>query len=195
MLQIPREVLFAVHACYNSAVVAACCMCLHTEPSLRKLNMRDGSRMMRSTTCPQEEPTEVTDEEALPVLLEALRNSAGGLPAVLKGPDYALAFMQRVTWLRTFCREAVRQGTPHQGASQTASSTTEGEEHGSAVLNMTSEQGRDAELERKLQAAAALPDLSNAALAADVESWLVPRLRGLRSLAQVQSLDWSAIFR
>ncbi|BDA51196.1 probable pre-mRNA-splicing factor ATP-dependent RNA helica at N-terminal half [Coccomyxa sp. Obi] len=146
----------------------------------------------------EEEPTEVTDEQALTVLLEALCNSVGSLLSTLKVPDHAVAFRQRVIWLRTFCREALKQGTPDQAASQTPSSKVEEENRAnsdSAALGVTGEQGREAELQRKLQAAAALPDFSDAALAADVKSWLAPHLRGLRNLAQVQSLDWHAMFR
>jgi ATP-dependent helicase HrpB len=55
--------------------------------------------------------------------------------------------------------------------------------------------GLEPEAARKLRAAAELPDLSDSALADDLGSWLGPHLAGLRSLAQVQGLDWQAVFR
>lgn len=176
------------------------CMLSHTQDVVRQCK---GKRLMLYICLlgAQEKPMEVSDEQALPVLIEALCGSVTGPLAALKLPDQAVTFRQRVTWLRKFSTEHLQEPMQAQAATQTVhdssdhQNTYSASDSGTAAVGSYAEQDSGPNLEQKVQAAAALPDLSDASLAADVVSWLQPHLRGVRSLAQAQSLDWEGIFR
>lgn len=135
---------------------------------------------------------DVTNEQALPILTKALHGSGSSPLAALKLSQQAMAFRQRVTWLRGFCTRHLEGRMSDTNAAQTSNNRSEEQ---STRAGGGAEQGSMPDLARKLEAAAALPDMSDAALAADTYPWLEPHLRCLRSLAQVQNLDWHAIFR
>ena len=135
---------------------------------------------------------DVTNEQALPILTKALHGSGSSPLAALKLSQQAVAFRQRVTWLRRFCTRHLEGRMSDTSAAPTSNDRCEEQSTGAGG---GAEQGSMPDLARKLEAGAALPDMSDAALAADTCSWLEPHLRCLRSLAQVQNLDWHAIFR
>lgn len=160
--------------------------------------LADGGRCSRS----QEEPADVTDEEALPVLLEAISSGGTGILAALKLSAETLAFLRRVSWLRAFASQQLTQVSSDtasdseaggSSATSPAAHTSGGGQMAAAAAAAVQEVGP--ELERKLREAAALPELSDRALAASAGTWMAPHIRQLRSLAQVQRVDWLSIFR
>ena len=133
----------------------------------------------------QEEPAEVTDAEALPLLLAAMRAQGSTLAAALKLPAEAAALQRRACWLRAFCAQQLQEAAaaPDQAA---------GAERGTAVDPAVLE---PVQRERTLCRGAGLPDLSDAALLPTLESWAAPSLAGARSLADAQSVDWLTVLR
>ena len=127
----------------------------------------------------------MTDAEALPLLLAALRTQGSSLAAALKLPAEAVALQRRACWLRTFCARQLLKvaSTPDQAAAG---------EHGTPWTTPVSER---AEQERILRRGAGLPDLSDAALLPDLESWAGPSLAGARSLVDAHNVTWHAVLR
>lgn len=129
----------------------------------------------------------MTDNEALPILLDAIRTWGGQLAAVLRLPASVTALRQRVTWLRAFAAEHTSRSADADAVAACSEAETASQSNGAAALT--------AGTVDLLRAAAELPDLSDAVLVTSLESWLGQHVTGMRSLAQVQKLDWDAIFK
>ncbi|KXZ49485.1 hypothetical protein GPECTOR_21g711 [Gonium pectorale] len=126
----------------------------------------------------EERAAPVSDEAALPALLQGFKE-LGGIRAVGLSRETE-AWRQRVVWLRSAALGAAPSPSP-----SSSSSSPSGSSSSSSSPSPSSASSR----------LAALPDLSDAGLLASSRSWLGPHLAGVRTRADLLKLDWATILR